>query len=288
VVVKADGLAAGKGVYMCRGPDEAVAALSEIMRERRFGESGAAVVLEDWLVGEEASYYAICDGERTVHLAPAQDHKPIFDGDKGENTGGMGAYSPAPVVDAEVERKVIDRIVRPTVDGMRAEGSPFRGVLYVGLMIVEGEPYVVEFNVRFGDPETQPLLYRLESDLVPLLIGAARGQLPADPSRLVFGDPSVCVVLASEGYPRSYPKGREITGLDEVAALEDVIVFHSGTRRADGRWETAGGRVLGVTARGADIAAARERAYAALRHIRFEGAQFRSDIALRALRDRPG
>jgi phosphoribosylamine--glycine ligase len=155
-------------------------------------------------------------------------------------------------------------------------------------MIVEGEPYVVEFNVRFGDPETQPLLYRLESDLVPLLIGAARGQLPADPSRLVFGDPSVCVVLASQGYPRSYPKGREITGLDEVAALEDVIVFHSGTRRADGRWETAGGRVLGVTARGADIAAARERAYAALRHIRFEGAQFRSDIALRALRDRPG
>lgn len=288
VVVKADGLAAGKGVYMCRDPEEAVGALSEIMRERRFGESGAAVVLEDWLVGEEASYHAICDGERTVCLAAAQDHKPIFDGDKGENTGGMGAYSPAPVVDADVERKVIDRIVRPTVDGMRAEGSPFRGVLYVGLMIVEGEPFVIEFNVRFGDPETQSLLYRLESDLVPLLIGAAQGKLPADPSRLVFGDPTVCVLLASEGYPRSYPKGREITGLDEVSALRDVIVFHAGTRRVDGRWETAGGRVLGVTARGADIAAARERAYAALRHIRFEGAQFRGDIALRALQDRPG
>lgn len=288
VVVKADGLAAGKGVYMCRDPEEAVAAISEIMRERRFGESGAAVVLEDWLVGEEASYYAICDGERTVCLAAAQDHKPIFDGDKGENTGGMGAYSPARVVDADVERKVIDRIVRPTVDGMRAEGSPFRGVLYVGLMIVEGEPFVVEFNVRFGDPETQSLLYRLESDLVPLLIGAARGQLPVDASEPVFGDPTVCVVLASEGYPRSYQKGREITGLDEAAALQDVIVFHAGTRRVDGRWETAGGRVLGVTARGADIAAARERAYAALRHIRFEGAQFRSDIALRALQDRPG
>ncbi|MEE9278784.1 MAG: phosphoribosylamine--glycine ligase [Myxococcota bacterium] len=285
VVVKADGLAAGKGVYLCADPDEATAALSEIMRDRRFGDSGASVVIEDWLMGEEASYYAICDGERTVCLAAAQDHKRVFDEDRGENTGGMGAYSPAPVVSAEVEKKVIDRIVRPTLDGMRAEGSPYRGVLYVGLMIADGEPSVVEFNVRFGDPETQALLYRLESDLVPLLLSAAQGRLPEDDPGLVFGDPAVCVVLASEGYPRSYPTGREITGLDEVAARQDVIVFHSGTRQIDGRWETAGGRVLGVTARGPGIAAARDRAYAAARRIRFEGAHFRSDIALRALRD---
>ena len=224
-------------------------------------------------------------GERTVCLAAAQDHKRVFDEDQGENTGGMGAYSPAPVVSAEVEKKVIDRIVRPTLEGMRAEGSPYRGVLYVGLMIADGEPSVVEFNVRFGDPETQALLYRLESDLVPLLLGAAQGRLPEDDPGLVFGDPAVCIVLASEGYPRSYPTGREITGLDEVAALEDVIVFHSGTRQIDGSWETAGGRVLGVTARGPGIAAARDRAYEAAGRIRFEGAHFRSDIALRAVRD---
>ena len=287
VVVKADGLAAGKGVYMCRGPEQAAAALDEIMRQRRFGESGEAVVIEDWLTGEEASYHALCDGERTVCLAAAQDHKRIRDGDRGENTGGMGAYSPAPVVDSEVERKVVERIVRPTIAGMRAEGNPFRGVLYVGLMIVDSEPYVIEFNVRFGDPEIQALLYRLESDLVPLLIGCAQGRL-ADDSELVFGDPAVCVVLASEGYPRSYASGREIAGLDEVASLPNTIVFHSGTRRVDGRWETAGGRVLGVTARAASIAGARDRAYEAARRIRFEGVQLRGDIALRALGDRTG
>ena len=324
LVVKADGLAAGKGVYMCAGPDEASVALSEIMRERRFGDSGAEVVIEDWLVGEEASYYAISDGERSVCLAAAQDHKRALDGDRGENTGGMGAYSPAPVVSPDVEQRIIERIVQPTLDGLRAEGTPYRGVLYVGVMVVEAEPVVVEFNVRFGDPETQPLLYRMESDLVPLLVGAAQGQLPLQAARApdpagasaadsgarseakpsgggwratarapgpagpVFGDPAVCVVLASEGYPRSYPVGREIRGLEELESEPEVLVFHAATRRSGGRWETAGGRVLGITARGASIAAARDRAYAAARRIQFEGAQLRSDIALRALRDHAG
>ncbi len=384
LVVKADGLAAGKGVYMCAGPDEASVALSEIMRERRFGDSGAEVVIEDWLVGEEASYYAISDGERSVCLAAAQDHKRALDGDRGENTGGMGAYSPAPVVSPDVEQRIIEKIVQPTLDGLRAEGTPYRGVLYVGVMVVEAEPVVVEFNVRFGDPETQPLLYRMESDLVPLLVGAAQGQLPLQAARApdpagasaadsgarseakpsgggwratarapgpagasaadsgarseakpsgggwratarapgpagasaadsgarseakpsgggwratarapgpagpVFGDPAVCVVLASEGYPRSYPVGREIRGLEELESEPEVLVFHAATRRSGGRWETAGGRVLGITARGASIAAARDRAYAAARRIQFEGAQLRSDIALRALRDHAG
>ena len=288
VVVKADGLAAGKGVYMCEGADEACVALSEIMRERRFGDSGAEVVIEDWLVGEEASYYAISDGERSVCLAAAQDHKRALDGDRGENTGGMGAYSPALVVSPDVEQRIIQKIVQPTLDGMRAEGTPYRGVLYVGVMIVESEPYVVEFNVRFGDPETQPLLFRMESDLVPLLLGAAQGQLPSNLLEPVFGDPAVCVVLASEGYPRSYPAGLGISGLEELLGEHDVLVFHAGTRYSGGRWETSGGRVLGVTARGASIAAARERAYAAARGIQFEGVQLRSDIAQRALRDHAG
>ncbi len=288
VVVKADGLAAGKGVYMCAGPDEACVALSELMRERRFGDAGAEVVVEDWLVGEEASYYAISDGERSVCLAAAQDHKRALDGDRGENTGGMGAYSPAPVVTPLVEQRIVERIVQPTLYGMRAEGTPYQGVLYVGVMIVEDEPLVVEFNVRFGDPETQALLYRMESDLVPLLVGAAQGRLPAEAKEPVFGPPAVCVVLASEGYPRSYPLGREISGLEELERELDVLVFHAGTRRSGGRWETAGGRVLGVTARGASIGSARERAYAAARRIQFEGAHQRSDIALRALRDHAG
>ncbi len=283
VAVKADGLAAGKGVAMCEDAEQACAAIREIMRERRFGAAGARVVIEDWLRGEEASYYAICDGERFVCLDAAQDHKRALDGDRGENTGGMGAYSPAPVVDAGVERKIVERIVKPLVDGMRAEGHPYQGVLFVGLMIADGEPHVIEFNVRFGDPETQPLLYRLDSDLVPLLLGAAEGRLPEGAGKPAFGSPAVCVVMASEGYPRSYPTGREIRGLDEAAALSEVLVFHAGTRRANGAWQTAGGRVLGVTARGATIVEAQRRAYDAVSRIHFEGAHYRRDIAGRAL-----
>jgi len=283
-VVKADGLAAGKGVAVCDGPVDALAALEEMMGERRFGEAGARVVIEDRLEGEECSYYAISDGERVVCLAAAQDHKRALDGDRGENTGGMGAYSPAPVLSEPVEKRVLEEIVHPAIRGMAADGHPYTGVLYVGLMIdASGAPKVVEFNVRFGDPETQPLMVRMQGDLVPLLDGAARGRLEAPPD-LGWGDAAVCVVMASGGYPRAFTTGHRIEGLDEAEADPDVVVFHAGTKRdADGAFVTTGGRVLGVTARGENVAAARERAYAAVDRIRFQGAHARRDIAWRAL-----
>ena len=282
LVVKADGLAAGKGVSVCADLDAARRAIQEAMREQRFGEAGRRVVIEECLTGEEASFYALSDGEDFICLAAAQDHKRALDGDKGENTGGMGAYSPAPVIDPEVERKIIERIVRPTIDGMRAEGSPYRGVLYVGLMIADGNPSVIEFNVRFGDPETQPLLFRLESDLVPALEAAARGNLGSLTQReLRFGDPAVCVVLASEGYPRGYSTGFPIEGLESADSVSDVKVFHAGTRYEGGVWLTSGGRVMGVTARGPSVEQARERAYDVIRRVHFKGAYYRTDIALR-------
>jgi len=281
-VVKADGLAAGKGVAVCDEPQGALAALEEIMGRRRFGDAGARVVVEQRLRGEEASYYAVTDGEHVVTLAAAQDHKRALDGDRGENTGGMGAYSPAPVVSEAVEKRVLEEIVHPTIRGMAAEGRRYQGVLYVGLMIdASGAPRVVEFNVRFGDPETQPLVLRMHDDLLPLLEAAARGGLErvSPPS---FRDAAVCVVLASGGYPRAYQTGKPIEGLEALAGDPDVVVFHAGTRRAaGGGFETAGGRVLGVTARGTDVRRARERAYAAAERIRFEGRQLRRDIAAR-------
>jgi len=270
------------------GPPD-LAAIGEIMRERRFGAAGASVLVEERLVGEEASFYALCDGERFAVLGHAQDHKRALDGDRGENTGGIGAYSPAAPIDAALEREIAERIVRPTVAGMRAEGRPFRGALYVGLMIQAGRPFVIEFNARFGDPETQPLLFRLESDLVPLLVGAAEGRLPEPATPVRFGDPTVCVVMTSAGYPREFATGAAISGLEALAGLPDAKVFHAGTRRrADGGWETAGGRVLGVTARGRDLGAARARAYELVRGIQFAGAHWRSDVALRALAARRG
>lgn len=283
IVVKADGLAAGKAVAVCDGPEEAKRAIRECMREGRFGGAGARVVIEERLVGEEVSFYAVSDGERFVCLEAAQDHKLALDGDRGENTGGMGAYSPAPALSAELERATIERVVRPTLDGMRAEGMPYRGVLYVGLIIVDGSPYVIEYNARFGDPEVQAILFRLRSPLGPLLRDAAAGSL--DPARveLRWGDPAVCVVMASKGYPRDYPKGIEIQGLVEAEALDDVAVFHAGTRHDRDRWVTHGGRVLGVTARGPTISEARERAYAGVETIAFDGAHYRTDIAWRAL-----
>ncbi|HTO70228.1 MAG TPA: phosphoribosylamine--glycine ligase [Myxococcota bacterium] len=283
-VVKADGLAAGKGVFVCEDTASAVAAIQEIMREKRFGDAGAAVLVEERLVGDEASFYALCDGERFAVLGHAQDHKRALDGDRGENTGGVGAYSPAAPIDAALEREIVERIVRPTFDGMRAEGRPFRGALFVGLMIQARQPRVIEFNVRFGDPETQPLMLRLESDLVPLLVGAAEGRLPAEPAPVRFGPPAVCVVMTSAGYPRSFATGAAISGLEALDGLADAKVFHSGTRRgAGGGWETAGGRVVGVTARGRDLAAAQARAYELVARIHFRGAHFRRDIAARAL-----
>jgi phosphoribosylamine--glycine ligase len=283
-VVKADGLAAGKGVSVCASAADAERALDEMMGERRFGAAGERVVIEDLLEGEEASYYAISDGERVVTLAPAQDHKRALDGDRGENTGGMGAYAPAPIVTETTEKRVLEEIVVPTLRGLREEGHPYVGVLYVGLMIDSaGVPSVVEFNVRFGDPETQPLMLQMDEDLVPILDAAARGDLAADRA-VASSDAAVCVVLASGGYPRKYQTGKPISGIEEAEAEADVVVFHAGTRRGEsGGFVTAGGRVLGVTARGPDVATARERAYAAADRIQFEGKQQRRDIAARAL-----
>jgi phosphoribosylamine--glycine ligase len=284
-VVKADGLAAGKGVAMCRDAPEAHTAIDEMMTSRRFGDAGDRIVVEEWLQGEEASYYAITDGERIVTLAAAQDHKRALDGDEGENTGGMGAYSPPSVVSEAVEKKILERVVHPTIRGMAKEGHPYQGVLYVGLMIDEvGDPFVIEFNVRFGDPETQPLLVRMEGDLLPILDASARGTLD-EATAIGWGEAAVCVVLASGGYPRSYETGQAITGLDELAEDDSVVVFHAGTRRgrSGAGFETAGGRVLGITARGPTVAEARERAYHAVKHITFDRMHFRRDIASRAL-----
>jgi phosphoribosylamine--glycine ligase len=289
-VVKADGLAAGKGVAVCDDVAAAESALEETMAARRFGDAGARVVVEERLDtpgAQEVSYYAITDGERIVTLAAAQDHKRALDGDLGENTGGMGAYSPAPVVTPEVETRIRSRIVEPTVRGMAEEGHPFVGVLFVGLMVdAAGDPRVVEYNVRFGDPETQPLMVRMESDLVPLLHGAATARLDPDAPecRPVWGEAAVCVVIASGGYPRAYEKGKPITGLEAAAACEGVVVFHAGTKRGpDGGFVTDGGRVLGVTASGPSVAEAQRRAYVAADQIDFEGHHLRRDIASRAL-----
>jgi phosphoribosylamine--glycine ligase len=282
-VVKADGLAAGKGVAVCTSVAAAEAALQEMMGRRRFGAAGERVVVEDVLVGAEASYYAISDGAHVVTLAAAQDHKRALDGDRGENTGGMGAYAPAPLVSPPVEKRILEEIVEPTLAGLRAEGMPYQGVLYVGLMIdPAGAPSVVEFNVRFGDPETQALVLALEGDLAPLLDAAARGSL--EPGAVGVSGAAVCVVLASKGYPRASETGKAITGLEAAERDPDVVVFHAGTKRAGSAFVTAGGRVLGVTARGADVAAARARAYAAVDRIHFDGLQLRRDIAAQAPR----
>ncbi|HBZ68734.1 MAG TPA: phosphoribosylamine--glycine ligase [Deltaproteobacteria bacterium] len=287
-VVKADGLAAGKGVFVCDVPEQAERAVAEIMDERRFGRAGARVLVEERLLGEEASYYAVSDGTRVAPLGAAQDHKRALDGDRGENTGGMGAYSPAPVLSAAVEKRVLEEIVHPVIRGMAAEGRPYSGVLYVGLMIdPTGAPRVVEFNVRFGDPETQPLVVRMEGDLVPLLDGAARGRL--DPTSAPgFAGAAVCVVLASGGYPREYETGKTILGIEDAERDPHVVVFHAGTRRgAGGQFVTAGGRVLGVTAKGDTVTDARDRAYAAASRIRFDGMHLRRDIAARGIARSP-
>jgi len=285
-VVKADGLAAGKGVAVCGTPEEALRALDEMMGDRRFGEAGARVVIEELLEGEEASYYAITDGTHIATLAAAQDHKRALDGDRGENTGGMGAYCPAPVVSEAVEKRILEEVVHPAIRGMAEEGAPFCGVLYVGLMIDPGgQPRVIEFNVRFGDPETQPLVVAMAGDLVPMLDGAARGDLDRRET-VTCEDAAVCVVLASGGYPREFEKGLAIGGLDETGGLPDApdtVVFHSGTVREGKGFATSGGRVLGVTARGATVREARDRAYRAAERIRFGNLQMRSDIASRAL-----
>jgi phosphoribosylamine--glycine ligase len=289
LVVKADGLAAGKGVVVAKDVDEAVDAVRGMLRERRFGSAGESVVIEELLAGQEVSYHVVCDGERYVALAPAQDHKRVADGDRGPNTGGMGAYSPPPVVTPEVEQKILTRVVEPTLAAMQRRGTPFRGVLFVGLMIEDGEPRVLEYNVRFGDPETEVLMARLGSDLLPLLLGAARGDLRGVALR--WAAPcALCVVMASEGYPGSYPKGRPILGLERVGP--EATVFHAGTAALAGeagepQVVTAGGRVLAVTAIGQSVDEAAARAYGAALQIHFEGAHYRSDIGHHARGKQP-
>lgn len=282
VVIKADGLAAGKGVAVAATYEEAVAFLREVMEKRVFGAAGEKVVVEDCLTGEEASYIVFTDGEKIVPLPTSQDHKRIGDGDTGPNTGGMGAYSPAPVVTPEVERKAMKTIFEPLLAGMRAEGTPFRGILYGGLMIERGEPKVLEFNVRFGDPEAQPLFLRLKSDLVPLLLQCAQGKL-TDAGMEIDPRPTVCIVMASGGYPGAYRKGFPIAGIEDAERLGGVQVFHAGTALRDGKLVTNGGRVLGVTAVDKDIRSAIERGYRAVERIGWEGAYCRSDIGKKAL-----
>jgi phosphoribosylamine--glycine ligase len=282
LVVKADGLAAGKGVILCSDAREALAALDRIMVQKEFGAAGRRVVVEEFLEGEEASFLAFTDGESILPLPTSQDHKAVFDGDRGPNTGGMGAYSPAPVVSEKVHREVMDTILLPTIAAMAAEGRKYRGVLYAGLMIRDGKPKVLEYNARFGDPETQPLLMRMKSDLVPVLEATIDGTLGR---QKVEWDPraTVCVVMASGGYPGSYAKGKIISGLEEAAKVPDTFVFHAGTSVRDGKIVTSGGRVLGVTAIGKGIPEAITAAYQAVEKISWEGVQYRRDIGRKAL-----
>jgi phosphoribosylamine--glycine ligase len=282
LVVKADGLAAGKGVMVCRTQEEAWQAVQQIMEARVFGDAGHRVLLEECLVGEEASFHVLVDGEHVIPLATSQDHKRVYDHDQGPNTGGMGAYSPAPVITEALHARIMQDIVMPTVHGMAQRGTPYRGVLYTGLMIVDEQPYVIEFNSRFGDPEAQPILVRLADDLLPLLDGAARGRLQGLRAEFL-PEAAVCVVMASGGYPSTYTTELPIAGLDQVHDCASTWVFHAGTEIRDGHVVTKGGRVLGVTARAASIATAIEHAYHAVQQIHWPGVHFRRDIGQRAL-----
>jgi len=283
IVVKADGLCAGKGVFVCKSLDEAKEALHKIFVEKIFGEAGSKVVIEEMLEGEEASYIVITDGETFRSLPTSQDHKRLLDNDEGPNTGGMGAYSPAPLVTQEIRQKIEEKIIAPVLRVLKEEGHPYLGFLYAGLMIVKGEPYVLEFNCRLGDPEAQAILPRLENDFLELVEKTLKGKLSQCELR-ESPKACVCVVMASKGYPGSYEKGKEITGLEKVKALEDVIVFHAGTKKVGEKFYTNGGRVLGVTALGESIPKAIEKAYKAVSLIHFERAHFRRDIGKKALR----
>jgi len=282
VVVKADGLAAGKGVIVAPDETAALEAVAAMMRDRRFGSAGARVVLEECLEGPELSVFVLSDGERTVPIGTAQDHKRVGDGDRGPNTGGMGAFAPSPLSDASLHARIIREIVDPVIRGMREEGAPYAGFLYCGLMLTREGPRVIEFNVRFGDPEAQVVLPLLTGDVLGALRAAADGDLRG--VRIgVSDDRAVGVVLASGGYPDRYEPGHPITGVDETAALPGVVVFHAGTAMRDGRLVTAGGRVLTIVGRGADFHAARDRAYEAASRVSFDGLHMRRDIGLKAV-----
>jgi phosphoribosylamine--glycine ligase len=283
VVIKADGLAAGKGVIIAGTRDEAVAAVTGMLSGNAFGEAGSRMVIEEFLSGEEASFLAFTDGKNIIPLASAQDHKAAFDGDNGPNTGGMGAYSPAPVVTPAIHDRVMAEVMQPTVDGMAAEGRPYLGVLYAGLMIKNDEIKTLEFNARFGDPECQPLLMRMKSDIVPFLLGVANGDIGG--MEIEWHDQAaVCVVMAAGGYPGAYRRGDVIYGLEDAARIEDLVVFHAGTAEKEGRIVCAGGRVLGVTALGPSVKEAIDRAYRGVAAITWEGVHFRRDIGGKALK----
>ena len=283
IVVKASGLAAGKGVIVCESEKEAVESAYAIIEDKIFGDAGNEVVVEEFLRGEEASILFFTDGRTIVPLAGSQDHKPALDGDEGSNTGGMGAYSPAPVVSDKIMEKIESTVLVPIVHAMKREGAPYRGLLYAGLMITEKTPKVLEFNIRFGDPETQPVLMRLKSDIVDLFMRTLDGTL--EDAALEWDDrAAVCVVMASGGYPDEYEKGKEIFGVEEADKLDGVKVFHAGTAMKEGRLVTSGGRVLGVTALGDTIPAAKALAYEAVELINFDGAQYRKDISDKALK----
>ena len=283
IVVKADGLAAGKGVVVAMTKAEALEAIDEMMGDHKFGAAGARLVLEEYMEGEEASLLAFTDGKTVLPMIAAQDHKRVFDGDEGPNTGGMGTYAPAPVMTDILRLKATELILKPVVEAMAKEGTPYQGCLYAGLMIKGDSVKVVEFNCRFGDPETQVVLPLLDGDLAEIMLACATGTL--DKAEVAWHDKAaVCVVMASGGYPESYEKGKEITGLAAAEEDKDVVVFHAGTKEAEGKIVTSGGRVLGVTAVDSSIKAARDRAYAAVEKIAFEKNFYRKDIAWRALK----
>ncbi len=282
VVIKADGLAAGKGVIVCDTRSEALEAIDRIANQREFGQAGAELIIEEKLIGQEASVLAITDGETIVTLPAAQDHKPAYDGDTGPNTGGMGAYCPTPIVDEEMLAKIEAEVLVPVVHAMKRARRPFKGVLYAGLMLTAAGPKVLEFNARFGDPECQPLLMRLQTDLVDVLDAAVDGRLGELDGLQWDPRPSICVVMASEGYPGSYEKGHAITGLDTADQIDGVKVFHAGTTMAGGKVTNTGGRVLGVTAMGSSISDAKLQAYKGVKEIRWQGAWCRKDISDKA------
>jgi phosphoribosylamine---glycine ligase len=286
IVVKADGLAAGKGVVVAETIEQAIAAVRDMLEGNRFGAAGAAVVIEEFLDGEEASFFALCDGEHALPLVGAQDHKRVFDGDKGPNTGGMGAYSPAPIFDQAMQTRTMDEIILPSVRAMAAEGMPFKGLLYAGLMIGSKGPRLIEYNCRFGDPECQVLMMRLKSDILPALIASAEGGLKHFDLRW-SDDMALTIVMAAEGYPDAYEKGSEIRGLDMAGKVEGVQIFHAGTKPDGKRVLANGGRVLNVTAMAPTVEEARNRAYRAVDLIDWPEGFCRRDIAWRAVARRP-
>jgi len=283
IVVKADGLCAGKGVFVCETKEEAIKAIEKIMEEKIFGEAGNKVVIEEKLVGEEASYIVITDGYNFKALPTSQDHKRLLDNDEGPNTGGMGAYSPTPLIDQELKEKIEEKIIKPALKILEKEGHPYIGFLYAGLMIVDKEPYVLEFNCRLGDPEAQAILPRVENDFLEIIEEALKVNLNKIDLK-EKSDSAVCVVMASKGYPGKYEKGKKIEGLEKASQTPGVIIFHAGTKKIDNEFYTSGGRVLGVTALDKDIPLAIEKAYKAVSMIYFEGAHYRKDIGKKAFK----